>query len=415
MAIVMAALLIAIVLFALFRPQYLNTDTAQYVVTARHLLSGDGLVTSLIYFEQQMVDGVMPAPQTVWPPGMPVLIAVLMAVGVPFTHAPFIVAMLSHVLGSLVLYAILRRLQCSVAISAGGALVMLTAVLANVLVLRGLSESTYVLCTLLGAWALSAADSDRSRDVWVLTGLAAAAAFLFRYAGITFVAALGIVVAARWIVERTARTWWDMVAAMVTPTAVIATLSLRNWILVGSFTGGPSVEYGSSLRQVLQSVFWSARQVMGSFDDGAGWLLFVVLAGLIGWLVVEFAAKWRGRAMLVDGNCAAVLYLSFAYLIISVAMFSYLGYKRVPEMISARYLLPLLPFVVILVCFGVELLRRQVQADARARLRIAVIASAVLAVFLATQIYAVSFWVDWLRGDRKFAVMIRAMNESQGG
>ncbi len=397
-----------------FRPENLNTDTAQYVVTARHLLRGEGLSTSLIYFEEQMAAGKIPAPQTVWPPGYPMVIALAMATGIPFTHAPFIIAALSHMLAALTLYALLRRIRCEPAIAVGGAIAYLVTIFANVLVLRGLSESTFTLSTLLCAWAFANANDSAVRRRWLLgAGAAAAAAFLFRYAGITFVAAFGLAMAAGWLVQRSVKNWWDAVIAMAFPVVCVVALFLRNYLLVGSFTGGPTLEHGSSIVDVALSMRWSIEQMIGAYDSAGRWLAAVMLVSF-SWVAVEIVREWRrpSEQTAIYSGLAQTLLLSCTYVVLTLLMYGYMAYQRQPEMITARYLLPLLPFIVIIACSAIAWLQRSLPNTRRLVVNAA--AAVALLAFVTVQSLAVSHWKVWLRDDAKFALMIDAMNEQVG-
>lgn len=410
-----AAAAIAIALVMLFRAEYLNTDTAQYVVTARHLLRGQGLTTSLIYFEQQMVTGGVPTPQTVWPPGYPALIAGLMMLGVPFVYAPFLLALLAHLLTSVVLYAVLRRIGCGTWLAAGGAVVWVATSLASVMVLRGLSETTYTFFTVLSAWFVAVASgSERRRSALMIAGAAAAAAFLIRYSGITFVAALGAVVAVAWLMERSAREWWTAVATMLIPVAVIAILFLRNHLLVGSISGGPSLDVTSSVSEVVRALFWSFEQMLGVFDR------LGVLAGLLAllatcWVFIELVrvASQSSVDVVPNRSATTVAQLSFVYVALSVLLYGSMALNRPTELLVARYMLPLLPFLVIIFCTMIAVAARSIASPAR-RLALMAAAATVFLGFLAVQVHSVGYWREWIGGDRKFAVMIQAMTEPVG-
>lgn len=410
------AAVVAAALIYLFMPSYLNTDTAQYIVSARHLLRGDGFATSLIYFEQQIVSGSIPAPQTVWPPGYPSLIAVAMFFGVPFTHAPFLIALISHVLASLIMFALLRRMGCQAWLAAGGAVANLIAVLFSVMVLRGLSEPTYTLCTVLSAWFLAVAvESPRTR-VWLsAAGGAAAMAFLIRYAGIAFVAGLGLTVAVVWLLQRSMRTWWDAVAAMAIPVAAVASLFLRNQVLVGSLTGGPSVGFGSSLLEVVRGTFWAFEQVFGVADGVGDAALLVAVLVLIAVAVQFVVIVKRHGAPSLPRVAFWVLVLSGAYVVSTVAMYGLMAFRRTPEVLAARYFLPLLPFLIIAICALVMVVRNAAPAQGRSSGLLKGCGVLILICFASVQVHAIPQWREWFRGDSKFATIIRAMEERVDG
>jgi hypothetical protein len=237
-------------------------------------------------------------------------------------------------------------------------------------------------------------------------------AFMIRYAGITFVASFGIVMATWWLLRRTLSTWWDAVIAMILPVACVAALFLRNYFLVGSVTGGPSLEHGSSMVQVLLSMRWSIEQMIGIYDSRGRWLCVIMVIALSWITVVGLRNARRVKDEVVGSSgIVQVLTLSGLYVVITVLLYGYLAYQRQPEMITARYLLPVLPFIIITACCVFSALKRSVLPM---RTLVSVLAGMSFVAFLAVQVIAMTHWEGWLRNDTKFAVMIAGMNEHVG-
>ncbi len=249
----------------------------------------------------------------------------------------------------------------------------------------------------------------------MVAGIAAAAAFLIRYAGITFIATLGLLLGLRWLWYRNRSTFFDAAAAMIVPVAVVLALFIRNWLLVGNFSGGPSLEFGSSLYETFRTAFWSLQQMAGIFDRGVGHWLGLAMAGLLLWFAAEYAFRMQWRGIRSEPESVAwTLALAMAYIASTLALYMYLAYKRQPEMITARYLLPLWPFLLVLLCYVVDRLGR-ISVEGAKAIRWKLAAGSLAVLFACVQIHAASLWSGWLGSDQKFAVMIRAMDESIDG
>ena len=50
------------------------SDTAHYIATARQIAAGNGMTSDLVYYDEQAISGAIPAAQTVFPPGYPILL-----------------------------------------------------------------------------------------------------------------------------------------------------------------------------------------------------------------------------------------------------------------------------------------------------------------------------------------------------
>ncbi|MBB6091649.1 hypothetical protein HNQ60_000495 [Povalibacter uvarum] len=406
---------IAIVVVGLalaYRPQYLSVDVAQYVDTARNVIEGRGYSTTLIYYEEQMTSGVSPAPQTVWPPVFPLMIALLLAMGVPTLYAPFIVAVLSHAASCVALYVLMRRLRVVPAIAIGATLAWTVAVLPNVLVLRGLSESTYALFTLLTLLVLAPHDRELSRRDCFLAGVFAIATFLVRYAGIAVVGGLGVVMAARWVARPRWSTFWDAVVAMAVPVLIMAATFIRNLMLAGTLSGGPSVEYGSTGMEVARSLIWSTLQTLGFYGSTGGFLVLLLLA-VASWFTWEFLAARKGRVHTTELSGANYVPLAVAAssIVFSVALLALLGYQRTPAMINSRYMLPLLPLVIAIVAYVFSGILSARPDEPVRRMRTLSAAGVILVGFLAVQVHAGVYWSDWFRRESQLGAVMAALNQ----
>lgn len=414
-----SAVFLLIVLGALFRPEYLNTDTAQYISGARHLLAGEGYSTSVLYFEDQLRFGHIPAPQTTWPPGFSLLIALCMLFGVSDLYAPFVVAALSAVASTLMVHAVVSR-----AVSVGraplvGGLLMAGVVFPHVLVLRGLTEPTYTLCTLIALLAIvRLAEGSRSWAVFMGLGAACAVAFMMRYMGATFVIAVGLFLSIEFLRAPSWRFFWRACLAMAIPGVIAGLLFMRNWWLAGTLSGGPDIDRGSGWGEVFRSLWWSAKGVIGLRTDSMTGVVLslAVVAGIVVVLLV-----WRKeRGVLSEAQietqkrdpAMAVIAVSALYALVTIAVLAFLAQRRDAELLSSRYLAPLLPFAI---CTAL-VLYDAVWSRTKAMKRLLATGGAICLLGLTgLQGLQLVEFRSWFEGDSKYRVMNDALQESFAG
>lgn len=414
------SLMLAVSLALLFTPEFLNTDTAQYLTGARQLLAGHGYSTNLLYFEDQLYLGVMPSPQTVWPPGYSLLLSTLMLAGVPDLYAPFWLGVTCDLLTPIALFLLLREIGVGRWVAFGTAILSITVALPHLFVLRGLTESTFTLLTVLALWSVARAYRPGARTAaWLLgAGAFAAAAFLVRYAGITLVAALGLWFGLKWLVRRTWADFRSLLFLMAVPTIVVAGMFLRNWLLVGNFTGGPDIAAGASWGDVVRNTLWSMRELFGLGDTASTgqWLMeAVVLCAALFLGVLWFRVLRRGSWPADQSHAAqrqTVIVVSLLYGAATFAMFMLLAHRRFAELIAPRYLAPLMP---VLLMFAASALRRILATDPATAGRTSRVVGAALAVlltcFVLLQVLSAQRVMAWLEGDPKFKAIAAALDQ----
>ena len=350
-----------VVLALLFDPVMLTTDTAQHISVARNLAAGHGLVTDLLYFEQQQVFGSTLAPQTVWPPLFPLLTAGV-AVFMDETWAVFCVAALAHACVAPLLYATVRKAGYSARTACASGLVYLAFGTGSMLVLGGLTESLYTLLTVgsLLAWVFAEARAGAERtSALIATGVFATLAYLTRYSGICLVAALGLIAGLRWLRAPSWRLFFDALKVALLPTVVVALMLVRNYVFTGSTSGGPAVSFDLPVVDTLRTYYWSVAKLFG-FDASSKVQVVVLpavlaLGGIALWrLVVSFGSRVKLAAappVPADLPRRAGLALGATYTVFSLLLITLLAVIRYPEFINDRYLVPLWPFGVLIYVF----------------------------------------------------------------
>jgi hypothetical protein len=336
-----------------YDPLWVANDTTQALSVVRHLLSGKGVKTDIIYYEEQYATGQIPAPQTVFPPGFPVLIATATRLGLPISDAAYIVSSLCFAgVAVLLFWGALRMGQ-----SLSGATLLSICWCGCVQCWNNtwvmMSEMPFITLTFLSLLLFPVGRSRSPRWLFA-SGCAAAGAFTVRYAGvfwfITVAGYFGVELLRRrqWIVLKEAITWGAV------PLLTLTALFWRNHVLSGEWTGGNPLgdqrPFALSIWELYQSVAltlgWAKSRLLAG--GGAELALAATCAFTTFWII----RNWQSVSVRPPGQGAAVIppwiWLSGAYALVTVGLLVYLD-TRSPVGLSPRKLLPLLPFWLLLV------------------------------------------------------------------
>jgi hypothetical protein len=353
----LAALVVAVWLFSLKNVAYLDIDAAQYLSAARNFLDGYGVSSSLVYYEEQLIQGRIPAPQTVFPPGMPVVIAPLLAIDLAPGDAAHLAGVLFFCATGILIAVVLRRLGVSPLLTLAGTLIWYVQGTAWANVVIGRTETLFTLLVFLAAAMLL--DSRERLQRYVLAGAFAAAAVLVRYQGIFFILALGVWCA--WTMWRTPaegrlRFLGRAIAVLSLPVLTTAYLIARNLVLVGTPGGGP-VDTAHHLPahglEVARSGYWALIPFLGLSLDGLAafrWREYAVVAGILVlavWLALNRAAFRAAHARHPHNPArAAMLRLMVAYLLVTFAALGFLATRSTGYM-EGRFFTSLVPMVLV--------------------------------------------------------------------
>jgi len=419
------AIAVAVALTVLRSASFLDSDAAQYLGTASNLLAGDGITSDIIYYEQQYSFGAVPAPQTVFPPGLPVLLAALMAGGA----SPFLASQLAGLLGfsvtGLLIYVMLRSAEVSRPCACLGAALWFALALGWINVLQGRAEVPFALATVACAMTYLAA---RGRAAGYFgAGMLCAAAILIRYQGLFLLGALSIMalaplvrqseVAARVMVSRA-------IALVVPPLLVIGALAARNLALVGGPAGGPmdTVRSGLDVPGLVKPIYWMVSEIAGLSAQGvsggrvAEWLLLAGVA-VIGIGIASGTLRPRtgslvGRAAEADGPRGKLVWLSVVYVLITIGALSILAAGRAGAYLQGRFLVPVVPFVIMPLMILLDAWYRRTAGTGR---KLLVLGAVVFhAGILLGQVGALRISLEELRSDQRLARIEYAMREDFG-
>lgn len=341
----LAVLAVNLALVARYGPELLANDAAQYVSEARQILAGRGLATDIAYYDEHHRLGRFPVPQTVFPPGYPLLIAAVSTTGLPAALSAFVVALVSFNLCVALTWAAARRASGSPALAALAGLVLAGSVVGAVQVLVCNSEPLFIATTLAALVCLQRLPDGRRFAL--LAGLAAAAAVAVRYAGVFFLAALAVAMTARLVRRRTRRALAELALALAPGALTVLALAARNVLLVGDPKGGNAFEVSRSVAEVARLFAWGVRGLVGFSWPGLAsgrpheLLLVAAVVGLVA-LAIAARPRWSGglRQRLLEDEGVA---LALAYVSVSLVALWQLERTRYLG-VSSRMLLPLLPF-----------------------------------------------------------------------
>lgn len=368
-----------------FDGERLANDAAQYFSVADNLRAGRGLATGIVYYEEHYASKSVPAPQTVFPPGYPVAIALVAATGVGTATAAFVVDLLAWAISIWLLFSIALARGHGPATALGCAAAFACLALPWVYIQEMLSEPLFIALTLAAARCL-AGSRDRA-SVWLplLAGVAASAAITVRYAGVFFAVAVAVVLAIELMRGRSRRTLIHGVAFALPVAATTLTLFQRNARLVGDFRGGNAYEVLKPVGDVVHTALKSTAALVG-FGLRLGPAEAAALIALA--LVAALAWRARGRVSLARDVLAAAVrdraaLLTAVFPAASIAILLYL--ERTSSIgLSKRMLVPLVPFAFL---FALEA-SRVVMFGERAPRRLArVTLVAVALAYLAGQVH----------------------------
>jgi hypothetical protein len=165
-------------------------DGVQYLSTAANWLSGNGFSTNALIYEPHF-QGVLPAPQTVWPPGLPFLQAMVSMTGIELKAAALLINLSANVLSALFVYLILRRCRTGTLFAITSAVIYYVAAPSWMFAAALISEPLFTLFLLASVYYLPDEDG-RQAERWLLSGLLLAASIFTRYSAVFGAAAIVI-------------------------------------------------------------------------------------------------------------------------------------------------------------------------------------------------------------------------------
>lgn len=254
-------------------PIFIMNDGIQYLSTAGNWLLGQGFSTNALTYNPHF-QGQLPAPQTVWPPGLPALQVALGSIGVPLQTAALLINFVATAMSALFVYLILTRCKVSALAAAVSAALFYFSTSSWHLALALLSEPLFT-CLVLAALYTIPSTAKHGLWSWVLCGTLIGASITVRYSGVFTAAAFGVGLAAMLLFTRAfshlswTRKFGRLCLYAVMPVLAFGGLMLRTQSLVGSINRDTGVGTSKSVIDTIKQ-FAEQASVMTGFRDG--WL-----------------------------------------------------------------------------------------------------------------------------------------------
>ncbi|MFK7818853.1 MAG: glycosyltransferase family 39 protein [Planctomycetaceae bacterium] len=317
------------------------SDTAHYMSVARLLQSGDGISTDLIYYSEQSQVGSIPAPQTVFPPGYPALVAAIASV-TPLDHhdAGRLICILAYASIAPLIFLLGTSGGIKPSLSAYAALLWLPIVAAWMPLWCYSSDVLFVSLTLASILCFARADGH-----WrglLAAGLLAACAVAVRYAGVFLGITFGVIFLLRHRIQLL-RSIRDGSFAIGPPLLTTLAMFARNSMLIGHWKGGNKYA-GHSLGYVLKMFYYCACEFTGfsktELMEGSLFCIaqVVFVVALLSLIIFGIATRRAAVGRELAGRMGAML----IYAPLSIAMLIFL-HARSSSGMTPRLFLPVIP------------------------------------------------------------------------
>ena len=295
------ALLIAVsgalhlaLLHATAAPPPVFTDSIHQLSLAQNVLDHKGLSTSILHYPDHYLFARIPAPQTVWPPGMGLLTAAVAAMGMTPLHAFTLVTFIVAFALPLVAYFGVKATSKSLTAAFVAAVLLLSIPGSWAYTQRLMSEPTFAFFTLSSLVLLTTSVArDYHRGLIAAAGLLAGCAFLVRYAGLFYIGASGLVLLCVVLSNRNVRSLAALAIYAVTSGLPVVALFARNWFVQDQLSGGQFIDAGPlGWSRAVLYFYWACKGLVANWLGGwlPDWLLNLTTVGLLLALAAMFGA-----------------------------------------------------------------------------------------------------------------------------
>lgn len=369
--VLIAGLLWNVAAYITWDPTFIMNDGIQYLSTARNWLQGQGFSTNALIYNPHF-QGRLPAPQTVWPPGLPSLLVVGNWVGISLQSTALLLNLLSNALSGLLIYLILRRCGTQILFALGCAALFYFTTISWHLAVALLSEPLFSLLILTALYFLPGSPNTHNSN-WLLCGLFLAACIAVRYSGIFTTAAFAVGLVPIFLLtpnynEQTLKKHlWRLTLLLILPILAFAALMIRTQLLVGTISRDTGVGTSKSVFETIQAFaektsiltgFWDSWIFSGNVDK---WMFFALLSFLS---IIVFIAiflfisesKKGYNSENTDRKDKAAGYTITVASVVTAHAAAFGGYlawcslSSSPLNVTPRYLYQIYPGVFILLC-----------------------------------------------------------------
>ena len=321
----------------------LSNDGYQYLSEAGDIRSGNGFSTSIVHFDEEQSHGRIPAPLTTFPPGYPLMIALLSYLGLSLKTA----AVLCSALCVIALVPMTVLLCREADVNRNGTRFALGLVEGNCLgLVLGTAVNADVLFTLLSCgvivsyWAgLRPGNSpSRRRVLLFVSGIFTGAAYCVRYAAIPLLIALIVFIVFMAFVARRIK-MIEYALPLTSAFLLIGPFMLRNYLTVGSWRGGNTKPLFTPVYETTRTMLFTMHQALFVAPRpvlGLGEIILYAGTAVLVWSVVT------SRVALRMAPNPRVPGLIIVYTGTYLVLLSYIGSTSAVG-IGSRYFYPLIP------------------------------------------------------------------------
>ncbi len=331
-------------------PQFFN-DSYQYLSIAENLRHRLAIETSVVHFDDERARDRLPAPETTFPPGYPLLIWALSLGRLPPEWIGLLISLASAVGVLPLLRAAAMALDLPVRESRFILVLWAGSAQASLYGITLYAESVFTVLCVAAVVLLLEHGRDEGAASWrvPVACLLAGAAFWMRYAGLFFVVAFhahALVCVWR---DRTRLTTWGV--SLAACDALVALLMARNMAVAGTWTGGNARPVYRGAREVLHRVGVGLYELsLGSIRDPRSLpfglfalLLCLGVAGAAALLLHEWASARRVRIAATRDQYTLLLLCVVIY----CGAMIYAGFTRQISL-GARMFVPVFPGLALL-------------------------------------------------------------------
>jgi hypothetical protein len=275
----------------------LGNDACQYLSVADNIRQGNGIKTSILYYDAERSHGTIPAPMTTFPPVYSILTAALATTGISTAMAAAGISLVSFALSPLIIGlavpAGIRPVDFRVA--------MLLLVLNSCpLIMAGsiATEELFMLVVAVAVLCFSRAllTAERRGLAWQACGwLLLGLSYWIRYAGLFLLAGALAFFCLRALLHRSRRTSLDLSTSVLALSAIGASMA-RNVALSGSWKGSVARRsfqlWPLTVRPSAAALY---HVLLGEARAGRSIAVACVFAGVAGLLLLGFRSWWLSR------------------------------------------------------------------------------------------------------------------------
>jgi len=344
-------------------PMFILNDGVQYLSTAYNWLEGHGFSTNALMFTPHF-QSIIPAPQTVWPPGYPLLIALTSKLGVNIQQAALLLNLFFQAVSAILVLLILLRSNLKLFLALLYTLIFYFTAIPWMYALGLATEPLFTALILAALVLVPNPEQDRIWH-WIASGVFIALCVAVRYSGVFFALGVGLgtvlymLVTFRTDSKRLMRGFGFLTLQLSIPVVLFGALQYRNYLLTGTLSRETGSKEQETLLIVIKKIAWQARELIGFTDGGilpgfANRVLFVVFVLLLIYVIlhaVYVIFNVKNKAVEIDnGHHVLLKYVIVGHSVVFLIFFTISSLGTIPVDLTHRYLYQIYPGLFILIC-----------------------------------------------------------------